>query len=405
MSLSSLWEEELKELFSQKERRIPDRISFLGFGAYEHFIPSCVDHIASLRAFKSAYTPYQPEVSQGILQALFEFQSLLVSITGMEVSNSSLYDGATSLVEAVRMALRIEPPNKRKKILYPYALHPYYKEVLFTYFPLSLQKDLGIEFLEVPIDPITGETNWESFSRYSSDIHSVILQNPNVFGIWEEGEKIKKLFPDAFFLYGTLEPFSFLLRPSPGEIGVDILWAELQPWGVPLSWGGPYVGVLMSKKKYVRQLPGRLVGYTKGKNFLGEDISAYLIVLSTREQHIRREKATSNICSNQTLMAIRVAVYLSVLGYTGLKKLLRRSLLRRGYFQEKFLEKGGRLLFGKGRYFHEIAYYPLREKEVEENGLLLGKEIYYGEDKILISYFSELRKEEEIKRLLECVAL
>jgi len=282
--------------------------SFLGAGAYRHHVPSVVDHLIQRSEFLTAYTPYQPEISQGTLQALFEFQTQVAMITGMEVANASMYDGATSCAEAVLMACRV---TRRKKALLSGNLHPQYREVTQT----TLQYT---EFSagELEISPMKNE---DVSAHLDKDIACVVVQNPDFFGRLQDlsdlAEKCHEV--GALLIVVVNEVVSLGAVKSPGEMGADIVVGEGQSIGVPLSYGGPYVGLLATRQKYVRQMPGRLCGETTDQ----EGKRGFVLTLSTREQHIRREKATSNICTNAGLCSLAFSIHMSLLGETGFAEL------------------------------------------------------------------------------------
>ncbi len=301
--------------------------SFLGAGAYNHYSPSLVNHILLRSEFFTAYTPYQPEVSQGTLQTIFEYQTLICQLTGMEVSNASLYDGASGAAEAVLMAERL---TKRTKVVISSGLHPEYRETLKTY---HLFKE-GV-VIDAPYSPSTGET--ENLTELVDDKTSaVVVQYPNFFGSIEDLEAISKLAHNkgALFIVVVTEPVSLGLLTPPGEFGADIVVGDAQSFGAGLSYGGPHIGFLATQNKYLRQMPGRVAGRTVDKN----GTPCFCLTLSTREQHIRREKATSNICTNQGLISLAATVHLVALGKTGLTNLAKVNLSKAHYLKSE-LEK------------------------------------------------------------------
>jgi glycine dehydrogenase subunit 1 len=291
--------------------------SFLGGGAYHHYIPSAVEALSSRSEFLTAYTPYQGEVSQGTLQAIFEFQTLICQLTGLEVANASLYDGASAVAEAALMAMRI---SRRRKIRVSRALHPSYVQVLRTY---TQGLDAEIEWLELAADGRTAA------SQSDAGTACVIVQSPNFFGCVEDLEPFAEAAhaAGALLVSVTNEALALALLRDPGSAGADIACGEAQSFGVPLGFGGPHVGFMAARQKHVRQLPGRLIGETVDTS--GE--RAFVMTLTTREQHIRRERATSNICTNQGLMALRATIYLALLGRRGLRKLAEINLALAGY--------------------------------------------------------------------------
>jgi glycine dehydrogenase subunit 1 len=297
-------------------------LSFLGAGCYNHHVPAALLHLIQRSEFYTAYTPYQPEVSQGTLQAIFEFQTYVARLTGMEVANASLYDGASSLAEAVLMAQRIR--KGRSRVILPTTVHPEYRQVVRT-----LVGPLRLEILEPP-ETATLEADWEVLKDLlDSKVSCVVIQNPNFFGTIEDLDGIRDLAQrarevEALFIVLIVEPLSLGILLPPGEYGADVVAAEGQSFGIPMSFGGPHLGLFATRSAFVRQMPGRLVGQTRdARGNLG-----YVLTLATREQHIRRERATSNICTNQSLCALAAAVYLSMAGRTGLQRLAALNVNR-----------------------------------------------------------------------------
>jgi len=295
---------------------------FLGAGAYHHFIPSVVSSLISRSEFYTAYTPYQPEISQGTLQAIFEYQTLMCQLTGMEVSNASMYDGASGLAEAVLMSQRI---TKRKRVLLSRAVHPEYQKVIQTYSDPEQQ-----EIVTVPYNKKEGRTDEGALSRLLSEqVGAVVLQSPNFFGVVEDlgpiGEKVHHA--GGLLIVGFSEAVAYGILAPPGEQGADIVAGEGQSLGIPVSFGGPYLGIFTTLEKYVRNMPGRLVGETvdlDGKR-------GFVLTLATREQHIRRERATSNICTNEGLCALMTTIYLSCLGKEGMREVALMNLSKAEY--------------------------------------------------------------------------
>jgi glycine dehydrogenase subunit 1 len=299
-------------------------VSFLGGGSYDHFIPTVVDTIAARGEFYSAYTPYQAEASQGSLQAFFEYQTLITQLTGMDVSNASLYDGGTAAVEAVLMA--IHATRRGGRVVVAASVHPEYREILGTYLA-----NLGTEL--VTVGTPEGTVSPEELSAVMDDrTAAVLVQHPNFFGCLEEVDVLAEITHRAgALLVVAVHPISLGLLKRPGEYGADIVVAEGQSLGCPMSFGGPYLGVMACREKFVRRMPGRLVGQTvdrRGKR-------CWVLTLQTREQHIRREKATSNICTNQGLMALRAAVYLAAMGPGGIRRVAELCLHKTHYAAER----------------------------------------------------------------------
>jgi glycine dehydrogenase subunit 1 len=296
--------------------------SFLGGGAYRHYIPAWIGEMISRGEFLTAYTPYQPEAAQGKLQAVYEFQTYVTMLSGMDVANASMYDGATALAEAILLANRV---NKKAIAYVSSAIHPHYREVVKTYL-----SDAGIEMRELPFDEKTGATKYEGMTAAGS----LSVGYPNYFGVVEnlEDARVAADKAGAMLISVTTEALSLAILKPPGELGVDIFTGEGQSFGLPLGFGGPYLGLLAVKEKHMRQMPGKIIG--RGKDIEGKD--AYLIVMATREQHIRREKATSNICSNEALCAIMAAMYLTAYG-KDLQKLAMLNMKRAGLLKKSLL--------------------------------------------------------------------
>ncbi len=318
--------------------------SFLGGGAYRHYTPAFMSQLLSRGEFLTAYTPYQPEVSQGILQALYEFQTYIAILSGMDIANASLYDGATAAAEAVLMARRI---NKKGSVAaVSHALHPHYREVICNY-----MRDIGIDVRELPIGQESGKTLFNL--ELMKDAFCLVVGYPNYFGVVEDlaSARIAADSVGALLVSVTAEPLALALLKPPGECSVDIFAGEGQSFGIPLSFGGPYLGLLAAKGEYVRQMPGRLVG--AGYDIEGKD--GYSIVLSTREQHIRRGKATSNICTNETLCTIAAAMFLSAHGKEGLKNLAMLNLEKAFRLKQKIAALPNLSIPYSGRTFNEFV--------------------------------------------------
>jgi glycine dehydrogenase subunit 1 len=330
-------------------------ISFLGAGAYQHYIPTVVDHIISRSEFFTAYTPYQPEIAQGTLQAIFEFQTLVCQLTGMEVANASMYDGSTALAEAVLMAERV---TKRSKVVACGAIHPEYLEVITTYV-----QHAGIDLQHAEVDPTTGQIS--SLAGLLDDKTAALLvQSPNFFGCIEDVAALaeKAHAVGALLVVAVTEAISLGLLRSPGACGADIVVAEGQSFGVPLSFGGPYVGLFATREKYARQIPGRLVGEAYDK----QGRRGFVLTLATREQHIRREKATSNICTNEGLIALASTVYLETMGRRGLQEVAQQCAQKTAYAAQKIGELSGYAIPFTGPRFNEFVV----SAPVEAKGLL-----------------------------------
>jgi glycine dehydrogenase subunit 1 len=296
-------------------------LNFIGAGAYEHFIPSAVTATALRGEFLTAYTPYQAEASQGTLQTIYEFQSMICALTGLEAANASMYDGATALAEAVLMAVRIKNKNQ---VLLPETLHPAYREVIVSY-----TRSVGIELLTWPADPkkgggVTDSTAWPA---EATDLAAVVVAHPNFFGFLEPAAEMARAAAErGALVVATANPMSFSALEPPGAWGADIAAGEVQPLGLPMNYGGPYAGYLAARKEFIRNMPGRIVGRTTDHD--GRE--GFVLTLQTREQHIRRERATSNICTNQGLCATMATIYLSMIGKGGFEQLGRLNLDRAG---------------------------------------------------------------------------
>ncbi len=302
---------------------------FLGAGSYDHFIPEANKQLLQRGELYTAYTPYQPEVSQGTLQAIFEFQTLVARLLGMEVANASMYDGASALAEALLMAVRV---TQRKRIALSRSIHPLYRQVVATYL-----RPTGYDIVELPYGP-DGRTDLSPLTQESS-LAAVALQSPNFFGCMEDlsaAETLVHADPKSLLVVCFSEPLAYGLYQSPGRLGADIVCGEGQSLGLSRSFGGPGVGLFACREKHMRNLPGRLVGQTVDS----EGQRGFVLTLATREQHIRREKATSNICTNQGLCATAAAMYMAALGGTGFKQLARLNYDKAGYLKSE-LQKAG----------------------------------------------------------------
>ena len=312
-------------------------VCFLGGGAYDHFIPAVVDAVAGRSEFYTAYTPYQAEASQGSLQAFFEFQTLICELTGLDVANASLYEGASAVAEAVLMALNVHP--KRHKVLLAESVHPEYRRAVATYLA-------NLDARLVPLPTPGGGLDPDDLKKSIDDeTVCVVVQHPNFFGCMEDVEALAEAAHarGALFVV-SFDPISLGLLKRPGQYGADIAVAEGQSLGTPLAYGGPYLGILACREEFVRKMPGRLVGQTVDRN--GK--RCWVLTLQTREQHIRREKATSNICTNQGLLALRATVYLAALGPQGLRETAELCTRKAHYAAERLGAVAGvRLRFGR----------------------------------------------------------
>ncbi|HEX8090131.1 MAG TPA: aminomethyl-transferring glycine dehydrogenase subunit GcvPA [Blastocatellia bacterium] len=317
--------------------------SFLGAGAYSHFIPTVIDPLISRAEFFTAYTPYQPELSQGTLQYIFEFQTMICQLTGMEVANASLYDGSTAVAESVLMASRV---TRRDRFIIADTIHPQYREVTSSY-----TKNLGLN-TEYAGHTEAGTLDLDSV-RIDKETAAVVVQSPNFFGCVEDLAAIAEAThrAGALFVVAMSEPMSLgVLRP-PGACGADIVVGEAQSFGIPLSFGGPYCGMFATNEKYMRQMPGRLVGEAAD----ADGRRGYVLTLSTREQHIRREKATSNICTNQGLFALMATVYLATMGRRGIQEVARQNLQKAHYAASEVAKLDGFGLRFTAPFFNEFV--------------------------------------------------
>src|SRR5437764_13492308 len=321
------------------------RASFLGAGAYCNSIPTVVDHLISRSEFFTAYTPYQPEISQGTLQSIFEFQTLVCQLTGMDIANASMYDGSTALAEAVLMAERV---TRRSKVIASSAIHPQYLEVAQTYV-----QHAGIELQPVPFDLVTGQTPTSAFDTMDAQTAAIVVQSPNFFGCLEDLQALseKAHANGALLIVAIAEAMSLGLLRSPGFCGADIVVAAGQSFGVPLSFRGPYVGLFATRDKYARQIPGRLVGEAYDK----KGRRGFVLTLATREQHIRREKATSNICTNEGLIALAATIHLETMGPRGIEQVAHQCAQKAHYAARKIAEIEGFSVPFSAPFFNEFV--------------------------------------------------
>jgi len=316
--------------------------SFLGAGAYSHYRPVVIDSLVSRGEFFTAYTPYQPEIAQGTLQSIFEFQSMICELTGMDVANASMYDGSTGSAEALMMAVRL---TGRHKSLIATSVHPEYREVIATY-----ARHQGMPLTTVGYST-NGRVDLEALdTAVDSETAGVLIQSPNFFGVIEDVAAIADVVhkKGALLIVSIAEPVSLGIVKPPAE--ADIVSMEAQSFGVPLGFGGPYCGVMATRDKFVRQMPGRLVGETTDRN--GK--RGFVLTLSTREQHIRREKATSNICTNQALVALMCNIFMTIYGREGMKELAQHNLAKAHYAAEQFKKSGAKLVFD-APFFNEFV--------------------------------------------------
>jgi glycine dehydrogenase subunit 1 len=393
---------ELAELASANEST-RELVSFLGAGMYNHYIPSVVDHMLRRGEFYTAYTPYQPEISQGTLQAIFEYQSLMSALTGMEVSNASHYDGATATAEAVNLAWA-QFRGKRTKVVISPTVHPQYREVIRTY-------TKGMD-LELAGD--NAEADLETGPEFLTDLVDdntmlVIVQYPDFFGrIYDYTKLVELAHEKGALVCVAVNPTALALFKTPGEMGADIVVGDGQPLGIPMWFGGPSLGFFTTRKKYVHKMAGRLVGETVDNR--GQ--RSYVLTLTAREQHIKRERATSNICTNQGLLALASAVYLSLVGKSGLRQVAELCYHKAHYAAEQLSKLPGMGLCFSEPYFHEFALcvgQPVEEVNAHllEHGILggydLGQDYPALKDHMLVAV-TEMNTKEEIDMLVDILA-
>ena len=385
----------LKKL-ADKNCSMGELTSFLGAGAYDHYIPSIVNHVISRSEFYTSYTPYQPEISQGTLQYIFEFQTLIANLTGMDLANASLYDGGTAVVEAALMAAAY---SRKDEIIISKSVKPDARKILHTY---AHVQDLKV----IEVDIKDGVTDMEALDGLVNDnTAAVIVQSPNFFGIIEDLEAIGEIAHKGkkTTFIASVDPISLGILKKPGDMNVDVVVGEGQSLGIPVSFGGPYLGFMAVKKDYVRKIPGRIVGQT-------EDLDgkrSFVLTLTAREQHIRREKATSNICSNQGLNSLAATVYMVTMGKEGLREVALQSTKKAHYAYEQLIKSGkfkpafDKPFFKEFALTSDIAPEKINEALRKENiigGYDLGKEYPQFENSVLYAV-TEKRTKEEIDKL------
>lgn len=370
-----------------------EAVCFAGGGAYDHFVPAALDHILLRSEFYTAYTPYQAEVSQGTLQAIFEYQTMIARLTGMEIANASMYDGASSAAEACLMAMRVK---RRNRILVAGSLNPRWLGVVRTYL-----KRHDFQINEVPfMDDGTLDLD-AAKALAGDDTAAMLVQYPSFFGLVEDLRPMAELIHDSGGLFlVAADPVALPLLRSPGNAGADVVVGEGQSMGVPLSYGGPYAGFMASRKKLARKMPGRLIGRTEDR--AGQ--TGYVMTLQTREQHIRREKATSNICTNQALIALANTVYLSLTGESGFREISRQCYHRSHFLEEKLLEiPGVTRVFDETPFFREFTLsFPvpalkLRDGMLERN-ILAGVPLVELDEGAMLVTATEKRTREEMEK-------
>ncbi|MED4581577.1 aminomethyl-transferring glycine dehydrogenase subunit GcvPA [Brevibacillus choshinensis] len=396
----ALSEPELVKYFTglaNKNVNFSTHVNFLGAGVYQHYTPSTVNHMLLRGEFFTAYTPYQPEISQGELQAIFEFQTMVCELTGMEVANSSMYDGATSLAEAAMMAAG---HTGKKRVIVSRAVHPEARGVLKTY-----AYGQNVELVEVGINS-EGVTDTQALEALINDnTAAVIVQYPNFFGNVEDLSVVESIaHGNGALLITSSNPLGLGVLEAPGKLGADIVVGDMQPFGIPASFGGPHCGYFATTTKLMRKMPGRIVGQTKDEN--GK--RGFVLTLQAREQHIRREKATSNICSNQALLALAAAITMTALGKQGVQEMAMMNLQKAHYAKQALQAKGLEVVF-TSPFFNEFAV-KLSQPVADVNKKLLGTGIIGGYDLGLeypefaghmLLAVTELRTKEEIDQLAQ----
>ncbi|HMS41968.1 MAG TPA: aminomethyl-transferring glycine dehydrogenase subunit GcvPA [Pyrinomonadaceae bacterium] len=376
------------------------KTSFLGAGVYSHYSPTIVDHLIQRSEFFTSYTPYQPEISQGTLQYIFEFQTLIAQLTGMDVANASMYDGSTSMAEAFLMAQRV---TRRDKVVIAETVHPEYLEVGKTY---TQHGDLTIE--TVHFDKETGRVLDNELDKLDDQTAAFVVQSPNFFGCVEDLEALaeKAHAVGALFIVVVTEAISFGFLKSPGACGADIVVGEGQSFGIPMSFGGPHLGLFACSEKYVRNMPGRLAGVAYDKN----GNRGFVLTLATREQHIRREKATSNICTNQGLIALAATIYMEAMGKKGLQEVAMQNAQKAAYAKKQISNiEGFSIPFSSPTFNEFVVRAPRNANEILENlraennivgGLALSK--YYSEnDNDFLVCVTETNTKAQIDSLVE----
>lgn len=373
-----------------KENKVYDTI-FMGAGAYNHYIPSVIKSIAARQEFLTAYTPYQPEISQGILQTIFEYQTMIARLTGMDLSNASVYDGATAFAEGLLMLSE----RKKNKVLLSKGINPQYIEVANTYFK---GQNIDIEYIELND---SGSTSIEDLkAKLNDDVFAVAIAQPNFYGVIEKADSIGQAVKDFGCGYlMSVEPISCSVLKSPAECNADIATGEGQPLGMPLSFGGPYLGFIATKQKYMRRMVGRIVGKTLDSN--GKD--AFVLTLQAREQHIRREKASSSICSNQAYCALIATLYMATMGKKGIREVAWQCLSKAHYLAEKITAIIGYQLKFKDEFFNEFVVTSDIEadkiiKICRQNDILAGHKL---NDNQILWCVTEMNSVQEMDKLVQ----
>ncbi|MFO7889019.1 MAG: aminomethyl-transferring glycine dehydrogenase subunit GcvPA [bacterium] len=395
--LSEIEVTNLLEKLAAKNKHTGTHACFLGAGAYDHFIPAAVDHVISRPEFYTAYTPYQPEVSQGNLQAIYEYQTMIANLTDMDVANASLYDGASALAEAALLSANY---TRKEDILISKSVHPFYREVVETYCNRSEinLKEINISDYRTDIDQLKNLTN--------ENTAGLLVQSPNFFGFLENLREMEKIIHEVKGLYTiSVDPISLGILKPPGKYNADIVTGEGQALGNHLSLGGPYLGIFAAKKSLIRKMPGRIAAVTEDK----DGRRGFVLTLQTREQHIRRDKATSSICTNQQLCALAATVYMALMGKKGIPAVANLCVHKAHYLAEKLAEIKGVELLEKHPFFKEFALKtPVKANKIinqmrKKNifaGIDLSRFDYDLENALLIAV-TEKRTKEEMDRYVE----
>jgi glycine dehydrogenase subunit 1 len=392
---------EVYQHFHHEMELIRDRQrSFMGGGFYDHYIPSAVDELAGRGEFYTAYTPYQPEASQGTLQAIYEYQTHICRLTGMEVSNASLYDGGTAVYEACQMALRA---TDRHRIIVAGGVNPIYRKMLLSFYAASP----SVEVAEVHVAHGRADRD-KLFAVLDENVAAVVLQNPNFFSVIDDqSDIVARCHRLGILVIQSVYPVAMALLKTPGEIGADIAVGEGQSLGIPLSFGGPYLGFLATTAKLARKMPGRVVGRTVDRN--GKD--AFVLTLQAREQHIRREKATSNICTNAAMCALRACIYMSLMGAEGLREVARLCMAKASYAKNLFEQVKGIDVMRENPTFNEfVLRLPGNAADLTaamarsglSPGIPLGR-FYPDMDRYLLVAVTETKTERDIRDLVQAV--
>ena len=388
----------LRRLASQNYN-LEDYPCFLGAGVYDHLIPATVKHVLNRSEFYTSYTPYQAEVSQGILQAIFEYQTLICRLTGMEAANASMYDGATAVAEAAVMSCNV---TRRNKVLVSRSVHPAYRRVLQTYFDA---RDFKLEEIDIKDGFLNAE---EVEARVDQETAALVVQNPNFLGMLESYEGLAEcLHGKGALMVAVVDPISLALVKSPAEYGADIVAGEGQSLGNPPSYGGPLLGFFAAREKFIRRMPGRISGQTVD----AAGNRGFVMTMQTREQHIRRGRATSNICTNQALNALAATVYLATLGPQGLQEVAKGCLQKTAYARDKIAALPGYQIAFPGNYFKEFpVVLPGSPEELNsyllEKGIIGGLDLgrdYSELDYAMLFCFTEKRTVEEIDGLVHAL--